>query len=234
MFFLGILSSITGYLNIEQIRLVQSIIRSPNTPPEILSKTKKLLSTHYYPWVLKETRHFTKTHRKTIKYIVKPHSIHLYAVRGLNQAINNYNGSSAFHVYAKPYIQGELYRGLTESIVLKPYTHGQIMSQKNISSIVKKHQGKNNIIPYDEYLTFDKLLLWSTSTRPLFYGDKTRIEGIREKVDILDLDSRRLFYLRYNHYDLSLKYPVAKICDLLCISQETYRKRMNRILDRIR
>jgi hypothetical protein len=234
MLLIGILRCISGYLNIEQIRLVQSIIRCPNTPPAILSKTKKLLCTHYYPWVLKETRHFTKRHRKTIQYIVKPHSMHLYAVRGLNRAINNYNGSSAFHVYAKPYIQGELYRGLTDSIVLKPYTHGQIMNQKNISSLVKKHQGKNHLVPYDQYWTFDKLLLWSSSSHPLSYGDKTRIEGIREKIDILDIDSRKLFYLRYNHYDLSLKHPVAKICDLLCISQETYRKGMNRILHHLR
>jgi DNA-directed RNA polymerase specialized sigma subunit len=233
MFLVGILTSVIGYLNIDQIRLVQSILRSPRTPPTILSKTKKLLCTHYYPWVLKETRHFTKKHRKIIRNIVKPYSIHLYAIRGLNQAIDNYNGSSAFHVYAKPYIQGELYRGLTDSIVLKPYTHGQIMKQKNISAHL--HQGKNRLVSYNEYWTFDKLLLWSTNSRSQSHGgNKTRIETIREKVDILDIDSRKLFYLRYNYYDLSLKTPIAKICDLLCISQETYRKRMNHILDHLR
>lgn len=155
--------------------------------------------------------------------------MYMYAVQGFSKAIEHYNGSSAFHIYAKPYVQGELYRGLTDSTVLKPYRHSQIMSQKNSTTL--RIRSKNTLISYENYWTFDKLL---QEKGDRIYSDPTRIELIRDSVESMDLEMRRLFYLRYHSFDLSLRYPIANICELLCISSETYRKRMNRIIHQIR
>lgn len=223
------LGQTTGYLSLNQIRAMQYIIQNQETPPIILQKTKDILYHHYYPWVLKETQEFSKIHRKAIRRMVKPTSIHIYAIQGFSKAIERYNGSSAFHIYAKPYVQGELYRGLTDSTVLKPYRHSQIMSQKNSTSIGIRT--KNTLVSYENYWTFDKLL---QEKGHRIYSDPTRIELIRDSVDSMDLEMRRLFYLRYHSFDLSLRYPIARICELLCISSETYRKRMNLITKQIR
>jgi len=225
----ALLGQSMGYLSLDQVRSVQSILRNQETPPIILQKTKTILYHHYYPWVLKETKEFSKIHRKAIQQIVKPTSIDIYGLQGLSKAIKHYNGTSAFHIYAKPYVQGELYRGLTDSTVLKPYRHSQIISQKNNTIILM--QNKQTLVSYSNYWTFDKLLQEKGNR---IYSDPTRIEMIRDSVDSMDPDMRRLFYLRYHSFDLSLRYPIAKICELLCISSETYRKRMNYIIAKIR
>jgi DNA-directed RNA polymerase specialized sigma subunit len=225
-------SIVRGYLSVEQISLVQSIIRCPRTPPIILDKTKRILYQHYYPWVIKETREFTRIHKKAIRNIVKPHSMQLYAMHGFSKAIENYNGTSAFHLYAKLYIEGELYRGLTESAVLKPYTHSWVITNKNKTGIHSVKYRKS-LVSYEEYWTFDKLVQNKKCGKNNF-TDSTWVESIRDSVNGLSMEERRIFYLRYNYYDLSINKSVYKICELLCISQETYRKRMNAILDKIR
>jgi hypothetical protein len=231
LFVLSFLGQTRGYLSLDQIKLVQSILKNRETPPLILEKTRKILYHHYYPWVMKETANFSKIHKKAIRRIVKPHSMQQYATLGFTKAIKNYKGSSAFHIYAKPYILGELYKGLTDSTVLKPYRHSQIMAQKNISILGIKN--RKSLVSYENYWTFDKLHMKSTEGSRI-YSDATRIETIRGLVDSMNLDMRHLFYLRYHSYDVSLRYPVAKICEILCISTETYRKRMNHILGYIR
>jgi len=231
LFVFAILGQAVGYLSTVQVHLIQSIISNSETPPIILKKTKQILYRHYYPWALKETKDFLTIHKKAVRSVVKPHSMQLYAMHGFSKAISNYNGSSPFHIYAKPYIFGELYKGLTESTLLKPYSHSQIMSQKNLSIIGMKN--RRSLISYENYWTFDKLLRYSNHGFTKI-DDSTRLEDIHDLVDSMGLENRHIFYLRYHYYDLTIRYPVRKICELLCISPETYRKRMNYVLEQIR
>ena len=228
---------ISSYLAQPQLRIVQAIIKHPDSPEPIRKKAKQILFQSYLPWAYKQGHEFIRQHKTHANNIVKPNPLLQYAMSGYVKSIEKYNGSAPFHLYAKYYIQGSMYRGLTELTPLKPYKHSEYYAYrnhiKNTTGINVIGALTNRLVAYEHYWTFDKLCLYGQeSIRQI--ENRSRIEQIHMILDEMDGPFRRLFYLRYDYATLKIKTPIDKICVLMGYSHETYRKRMNAIMKHVR
>jgi len=220
----------TAYLSINHLHIVQAIIKHPDSPEPIRKQAKQLLYKSYLPWVYKQTRVFVQSNQKHIQDMVEPVSLIQYAMSGYTKAIDRYNGSAPFHLYAEPYVRGSMYRGLTDLTVLKPFKHSSYRKYRAYQNTSKT--STHALVPYENYWTFDRLC--SNNGHNMDVEDASRIDRIHWAVDELDSIHRRQFYLRYDYSTLTIKWTIDKICILLGISHETYRKRMNAILYHIK
>lgn len=193
-----ILISVHAYLKPIQVEQIKRIMRNPDTPDDIKDKTRVILSKQYYPWVKKQCNTFIKKHHEIIKNIAKPHNLEGYAMIEYMKAIQRYNGTAEFSLYAKKYVEGGLFKGLTKSMPQNKYT-------KNM----------------------DKL---STTLS----DNNVRSQHIKNSVNEMDDEYIDIFYLRYDYTTLAKKHSVAEICKIMGFSEETYRKKMNTILEHIR
>lgn len=225
----------SSYLSIPQIRVVQAIIKHPDSPSSIRQKAKQILCKSYLPWAYKQGHNFIRQHSDKVDRIVKPHSLITYAMIGYLKGIENYNGLVPFHLYAKYYIQGSMYRGLTDLTPLKPYKHGEYYEYRDRmkKGTADPNWRSNRLVPYENYWTFDKISVYGQeSIRQI--ENRSYIEQICAIIDQMDAPLRRMFYLRYDYTTLMVKTPIDDICQLMGFSHETYRKRMNRIIKQLR
>lgn len=231
-FMIGLLWSvhIHAYLSTSNLRVIQSIIKHPDSPDQIRQKAKQILCKSYLPWAYKQSKEFTQRHRKLLLGLVKPTPLIQYAMMGYLKSIEKYNGSAPFHLYAKHYIRGSMYRGLTELTPLKPYKHKDYYKYRQT---IKNDTAYNRLVPYENYWTFDKLCVYGQDSI-CNTENLSRIEQVRLIVDQMDAGFRRLFYLRYDYVTLTIKMPIDNVCELMGFSNETYRKRMNVIMKYIR
>lgn len=194
-----ILVSIHAHLKPIQVERIKYIIKHPYTPNEIKDKTRIILAKHYYPWVKKQTQLFVKNHYEIIKNIAKPHNLEGYAMVEYMKAIQRYNGTAEFSLYAKKYVEGGLFKGLTKSMPQSKYSK----NMDKLSSTLIDNNNNNN-------------------------------QHIKDAISEMDTEYRKLFYLRYDFTTLSKKLSIAEICKIMGFSEETYRKKMNTILEYIR
>lgn len=188
------MASIRAYLKPIQVERIKRIMRHPDTPDHVKVQTRIILAKHYYPWIKKQIRQFTVNYRTRI---TKPHELESNAVLEYMKAIEKYNGSVEFSLYAKKYVFGGLYKCLVDN----PVINTDISNITRLPSAILNYQN---------------------------------IDFIREGVTEMDESYREIFYLRYDFTTLSKKHSVSKICEIMGFSAETYRKKMNRILQDIR
>ena len=214
-----------GILSKQQQTYIRNILNHPNTPTNIENETRRILAKEYYPWFLYQYKSFVfDKNNKKLLYRTKPNRIELqmYAVTGYLSAIRNYNGKSAFSKYARGYILGSIYKGITDMSPLKPMSH-YYRKKKNFTMTSK-------LIPYTDYWMFDE---WN----PPKIEDNThnylsiKIHGIVSKLPNVD---KKTFYLRYDKNTLKIKTHVKQICEIMCYSHETYRKIMKKNMEHIR
>ena len=194
-----ILVTINAHLKPIQVEQIKRIMRHPDTPNEIKDKTRIILAKQYYPWVKKQTQIFIKNHYEIVKNIAKPHNLEGYAMVEYMKAIQRYNGTAEFSLYAKKYVEGGLFKGLTKSMPQNKYS----ANMDKVSSTLSSNNDNQN-------------------------------QHIKDAVSEMDAEYRKLFYLRYDFATLAKKHPVAEICKIMGFSEETYRKKMNTILEYIR
>ena len=175
--------NINAYLSIQQLKYIRNILIHPDSSPEIIFKTKQILVKHYIPWTFKQYNIFRIIHSKELKNI-KNQDLRQYAIYGLLESINKYNGQTPLHKYAQKYVLGRLHQGITILTPMKPQSHSQRMAgikkipvqfvsyenewifdlskecSLNVNSNIDKHLGisreKNKISVYDSQICFEK------------------------------------------------------------------------------
>jgi DNA-directed RNA polymerase specialized sigma subunit len=187
-------AGISAFLKPIQVERIKRIIRHPDTPMYIQVQTRMILAKHYHPWLKKQIHQFIINYRTRI---TKPHELEGSAMLEYMKAIEKYNGSVEFSLYAKKYVFGGLYKCLV-------YNPVSIMDIRNIARLPSKLLNNKNI------------------------------NTIHKKVAEMEESYRKIFYLRYDFMTLSKKHSVSKICEIMGFSAETYRKKMNQILEHIR
>jgi len=241
--FISFCIHIDAYLSIQQLKYIQNILIHPNSSPEIILQTKQILAEHYIPWALKQYNVFRIIHSKKLKNI-KNQDLRQYAIYGLLESIHKYNGKTPLPRYAKKYVLGRLHQGITILTPMKPQSHSDRMAgiqkvpiqfvsydnrwifdiskecSQNINPNVEKYsKGENRISIYNSHT----------------YLEKTKeMEKIKRVVDTLDYDSRRLFYYRYDKEILQELRTTTEVSKIMGFSNETYRRKMNKILEQIR
>jgi DNA-directed RNA polymerase specialized sigma subunit len=206
----------TGFLNKIQLKYAKYIMGSPDVADDIKQATREILMENYQPWLRNQYKSFIRQNAKTMNRMYV-RELYQYAVYGLLESLQAYNGSVGLHKYAAKFVHGQMYKGVNELAIMKP---------------LKLHEAKRGIrlpkprlVSYDEYWMFDKLKedTIANTKSPI-------IEDIQEIMESSPGEYRRLFYLRYDYHTLSIIRPIAHICEMESYSEETFRKKMKTVL----
>jgi RNA polymerase sigma factor (sigma-70 family) len=224
-----------AYLTPLQKKLIKNIIQNKDISIEVKNKTKEIIAVNYTPWALSQYKIFVNKNRS---YLYKKHiplnDLRQYAIIGMIKALEKYNGSVDFTVYAEKYILGTLHQGVTDLIPLRPISHSLRMNGKDVPSITFAHE---NTWMFDKLYKAkdndnesDKIL----KVEDKYISRKSEIERINNIVKQLTPYEQNLFYYRYSKDTLKEIRTVATVSELMCCSTETYRKKMNKIIEKIR
>jgi len=220
-FMLGLYSNMAyGYLNTMQLGYIQKIIKSTNVPEHIKTATQQVLIEHYTPFVKKMHRTFIQTNAKTMDTRYKRELYH-YAMLGLLDSLKTYDGSCSLHKYAEKFIHGRLCRGMNEMSILKRVPFYKVKDGIRTP--------KPQLVPYDEYWMFEDIQL-----NRLIETTTITSNDILEILATSPSGYMRLFYRRYDYHSLKVIRKIADICELEGFSEETYRIKMNEIIEYIR
>jgi len=227
-------SLIKSYLSYSQKRIIQNIIQNKDISPEIKNKTKEIIAINYIPWALSQYNKFVNKNRS---YLYKKHiplnDLRQYAIIGILKAVKKYNGSVDFTVYAEKYVLGTLHQGVTDLLPLRPISHSLRMNGKYVPSISFAHENT---------WMFDKLYKSKScdttdiimKSEDKYISCKIEIERINNIVKQLSPYDQQMFYYRYSKDTLHEIRTVSTVSELMCCSTETYRKKMNKIIEKIR
>lgn len=216
MIIMGISLS-SGFLNKIQLKYTKYIMGSPDVSDEIKQATREMLMENYQPWLKNQYKSFIRQNAKKMnKIYVK--ELYQYAICGLLDSLQAYNGSVGLHKYAAKFVHGQMYRGMNELAIMKP---------------LKMHEARSGIrvptprlVPYDEYWMFDKLNKNGIAEN----NSRQIIANIKEILDSSPGEYRRLFYLRYDYSTLGVVRTISEICEIESYSDETYRKKMRTVI----
>jgi len=218
MMVMGISMS-TGFLNKIQLKYTKYILGSPDVTDDIKHATREILIENYQPWLRNQYKSFIRQNAKTMNRVYV-RELYQYAIYGLLESLQAYNGSVGLHKYATKFVHGQMYKGMNELSIMKP---------------MKLHEAKLGIrlpkpilVSYDEYWMFDKL-----NEDTIANAKPPIIEDIQEILRCSPGEYSRLFYLRYDYHTMSVIRPIADICIMESYSEETYRKKMKTIVQYI-
>ena len=117
---------------------IETCLQHPGLTHDMKHTIERLLFAHYTPLVYRECQDFVSFHRFKTKLLDKSDLTH-YGLIGLYHATRKYNGRSNFYKYARVYIRGSLYKGLT-----KHYPISKIPPKKRKESKSKKFDSYDN------------------------------------------------------------------------------------------
>lgn len=224
-----------AFLTPSQKKLVQNIIQNKDVSPEIKNKTKEIIAIHYTPWALSQYNIFVYKNRN---YLHK-HHVHLsdlrqYAMLGMIKALKNYNASVDFTIYAQKYVLGTLHQGVTDLIPSRPIMHKSRLHGNKVPITTFTHE---NTWMFDK---LDKRNGRECGPDKILHGKheyihyKHAIDKINNIVGGFTHYEQRMFYSRYSRSTLKEINTIDKVANLMCCSNETYRKKMNKIIEKIR
>ena len=222
-----------AFLTHVQKSLIRNIIQNKDAPPEIKNKTKEIIAIHYIPWAFSQYKTFVNKNRSYLhKNHVPLNDLRQYAVLGMIKALKHYNASVDFTLYAEKYVIGTLHEGVTDLIPLRPVSNTARLHGSRVPSITFAHE---NTWMFDKLYKSksgesDEILQAETK----YICRKIGIDEINNIVSRLTPFEQRMFYYRYSITTMKEINPVEKVAKLMCCSPETYRKKMNQILQKIR
>lgn len=191
------------YLNLSQWNIIKRCIINPKTDVNMRNNINKIIYFYYDDWSYYKALEFKKFHNFKCNHI-QTSELYLYSNKGLLKAIKNYNGKSNFTKYAEIYVNGELYKGLTELYPITIISKRDRYKKQNVSNIelIKRQQKmKTTFVGYDEWL-YEKLKMKNN-----FYNYKNyweynyeNYEEFWEKINLLTPFERYLIHSKFDYF----------------------------------
>lgn len=226
--FLGLGSVMEGleYSSIKNItpmqwKSIRFLLTHANTSVSMTNQIKTKIFYRYSGWAIYQAIQFKKFHKhKTRNIALKDLTMHSQI--GLYKAVKKYHGKYPFHPHVNIYIQGELFKGLTD---LHPITS---VSKKERSSSLKKKMevfalkngtvsdlGKqkwiykrnldSRFIGKEEEWMFDKLGRKGgyesdySVGKESWWDEMSVYQSIWQQIETLEPMKKRIFHLKYSH-----------------------------------
>lgn len=227
MKFLFLLSFITQcycYINTNQWKMIDNSIRYYKRleSKDYLEPIYNFIYKNHHKWTIKFTNNFIEKNNFYLKQS-QQNELYIYASKGLLKAINNYDGYGNFYSYSKIYMNGELYKGISDVGPIRLLPHHYRVSKK------WRNKNKEHYEKYNKPI--DRRVNWHSSCISNINVDTK--SDILSVVNDLNCDERLLFSLRYDE-KMDKKYTLKQISDFYGCSQETVRNRMKSIHDKIK
>lgn len=220
------------YLSVTQWQSIKTLIINKNTTAEMRNTLRSVIYKYYEGYAISSANKFKKFHNYKCRNI-NSFELSLYAKFGLYRAIKKYNGSSSFIHYADKYINGELYKGLTDLYPLSSVTKSERRLgkyNKNGSSFENDrysllHRYNTQFISYDNYWIFDKQHSIEGDNcnlqKIIYCHDKNRLfEFINTNMDTF---TKKVFYYKYDS-EFNVIRSNHHIAELMVCSEEHIRK----------
>ena len=206
---------VSAYIQPQQFDIIRKIMSNSETPIEIKVKTRRILIKNYLSYALSLSRTFRKN-LKSKKYIINnAKDLNQYAVQGLVHSVRRYNGQINLYPYAKKYIMGYLYYGITELSPLKQLSHYERYTKK--IRLPATHLSSD--IWY-----YDKLSEPSNHNK---LCEKAR--DIYNEISMLTPKQKQILFYRYDPITLKKKRTWKEVANLMACSTETLRKKVKEI-----
>jgi len=163
--------------------------------PSMVEKYQLILYSRHVPLAKKTISDFCRFHKFKTKHVCMD-DLEQYAFMGLMHAIKNYNGHYLFHSYAKIYIQGALYNGLTKHFPISKVSAKQRRKKKPFVKYTYETCGemdtvKNSYLGKTDYIAHE-------SQSEEIHQDLTRDLWIQ--IYKLPPFIRRIVYLKYDYH----------------------------------
>jgi hypothetical protein len=242
IFFLYYIAIAHAYLTNTQKQYIKNIIQNPRVPVEIKNKTKQIIAVHYTPWALAQYNTFIGKHYKYLyKNQVVLNDLRQYALLGMIKALVHYDSSVDFTLYAQKYVLGSLHQGVSLLLPLHPVSHRNRLKGAKLPPITFTNEnvwmfdklGKQSLANYHDKDPDDVILSLNSNVHP-YISRKQEISKIKQIVAREPPHIKRMFYYRYSKYTLEEIRTIDSVSTLMDFSSETYRKHMNKLLNKIR
>jgi hypothetical protein len=225
-------STINNNLSNYQWKLIKSLIKNKSTTPIMRNYINQLIYNKYETWAIHKAFEFKKIHKYKCRNI-NINDLKLYSLEGLKLSTLKYNGSYNFHLYASIYIQGNLYKGITD---LHPITNipkhirkGKTGGIKSINKFYYKKLLNTQFVGYNEYWMFEKKQHLTPYNDKEYNNEKMLLFIWKNINEIVDPFSKRIFKYKYNYY-LEKMNSNKIIGELMCCSEENIRFHINKII----
>ena len=211
--------SVYGYLTKPHWNTINNILQS-NAKNQIKQDAKDIIFKEHFNWANKHTYKFIQN-KNFILSKSQINELKVCCYLGLTKAINRYNGTGNFYIYSCIYMNSELYKGISDITSMKKLPHYLRVSKKWKEKNEETY--KKNMIPI-RTTHYDKLL----------YNKENENINIREIIDELPSNERRLFYLRYDFINLKKIRGYERLAELQCCSRHTIQKKFKIINNKIK
>jgi len=218
-------SNARGYIKYQSWNQIRSLLAHPSITYKMKEIIDKKIYYYYEFLALKQTNIFYKKYWKYCTHIPK-NELAIYALYGLNKAIQTYNPKYVFYTHALTYINGELFRGLTD---LQPLTNLPKQYRKNTAwknNNEKLFEIKTNPVLIQNEWQIDKLINNKNENMDnsiiKYYNKIYKYQQIWEKISRLDAITRRIYSLKYD-YEFNTIRSTKVVGELMCCSDEQIR-----------
>ena len=220
-------------LSKEQIQLIKNIIKNKNTPIKMREKINHILYNYYKPFAIKKSVLFKSFHKNKCKTIDISELVN-YSYEGLYRAILVYNGNSDFIKFITIFINGNLYKCMTESqplnILPKSYkrrkNYQELLEKKTNSKRNNNYNLKINLVGDNKWIlenNFSKKYISNIDN----IIEREFYDNIWQKIYNYDC-IKTGFYYKYDFYFKKIRSN-KEISKMLNCSEETVRRRIDQV-----
>jgi hypothetical protein len=225
VFVLFVLSN-GAYLNKLSQQRIKYIIQHPATTFEMREKINNVLFDSYKDWAKSKAIHFKRFHKQKCNHI-KNDEMASYALFGLYQGIERYNGNDTFITYVESYIKNELQKGMSKLIPINALPKTIFKKKKTTEENNKLY----NIYLKPIYIGFDNYLMENTIYNSIYsHKNKWLTEEdellfkirIWKKIRELPPFQMRIMYYKYSN-DFEMLRSNNAIAEIMDTSIHTIR-----------
>lgn len=209
---------------------IRSLLQNKETPLQIKHKLNHILYKKHENLAERIAYQFKKLHTYKCRYISQS-DLYLSAKRGLYKAITNYNTTYSFYPYVKIYIEGELYKCLTDYLPIQFTTKSNSycsiktnyiarIKNKDIVNKITKQQDTNKYIDYEK--------LYYPSSIPEYFNEWELINS-----SSLTPFQMRILYIKYKYFICGKKISNKKLAQYMACSEEKVRYNLKYIIRKI-
>lgn len=227
------------YLNYNQWNSIQSIIQNKKTTDEIRNSVNKILFKAYEKFAINQVYKFKKYHKQKC-FNINIEDLILSSKLGLFKSIKKYKGNTNFENYSTQYIQGELYKCLTDFHEINNIPKSIRKKRKSNLTFMERRKYnkglKTSFVSANDFWRFDKIQM--KSDKKMDQGDKDYESEKRLELwtklnkyfqnNSFSIKNKRIFLLKYD-VDFNVIRSNANISQIIGCSEENIRLVLNKI-----
>ena len=228
---------INKFIQKDQWKRLQFFITHPKITFEMRNKINRILYVYYDDWAFFKAIKFKKMHKYKCRHITLD-ELYTYSNIGLITAIQKYNGKSNFAKYAEIYVNGQLYKAITDLHPLTSISKNQRIHKITHKTSLSLHKFKKKL--QTKFIGKDEWLLEKLKIQNTFYDNNNNnidfydYQEIWNKINELKPFERQIFYSKLDFF-FNKKASNKTISEKMGYSEEYIRqiivKSMKKICD---